>query len=343
ILIFMYNWLKPYKLGSISAGLALASLASMIGWPLYRLFKGLHKRGRFPDMKRLNVSISAAIVAAVVLVFFLLPLPISRVRQTGLVQIDPAYVRKVTVPQDATLMAVYVRNGQQVHEGQQLAVFRSRQLESQLANANSYYISARAEFEALSKSQDSARTAEQRQQVEAKRQEVGGEMRKYDVTRRHLQEEIDRLGGKVGLVAPRPGVVLGAPKPDDVGREWIKDQPLPFCSVGDPSKLIVLVPVTPHQYQVLSSDLKVLKELPVSILIPGRGTQYVAGRVVRLPESDAKDVPIALTHEAGGPLAVKPTTDPNPNVRVPQSQQYLVQVEIPDPDDATCPGTLVKV
>ena len=86
ILYFLYNWLKPYKLGSISAGLAVAAIASMVGWPIYRLFKGLHKRGRLPDMKRLNVTISSSILAVILLAFFFLPLPIGRVRQVGLVR-----------------------------------------------------------------------------------------------------------------------------------------------------------------------------------------------------------------------------------------------------------------
>src|SRR5207248_5907419 len=152
ILYFMYNWLKPYKLGAISAGLALASLGSMVGWPLYRLFKGLNKRGRFPDMKRLYVSISTTILAIVLLIFFLLPLPISRVRQTGLVQIDPASVRKVTVPEDAVLRAIYVINGQRVAEGQQLAIFTSRKLESDLANYRSYYNSYATQVKTLRES-----------------------------------------------------------------------------------------------------------------------------------------------------------------------------------------------
>src|SRR5262249_45267225 len=86
ILYFMYNWLKPYKLGVISAMLAFAALGSMIGWPLYRLGKNLHKRGRLPDMKALRVSLSAGVVATLVLFFFLVPLPVSRVRQTALIQ-----------------------------------------------------------------------------------------------------------------------------------------------------------------------------------------------------------------------------------------------------------------
>ncbi len=59
----MYNFLKPYKLEVISthAG-ARAAIASMIGWPLYRLGKNIYRRGRLPDMKRWRVLITSAVV-----------------------------------------------------------------------------------------------------------------------------------------------------------------------------------------------------------------------------------------------------------------------------------------
>src|SRR5262249_29789601 len=88
ILIFMANFLKPYKLQVVSEMLALAALASMIGWPLWRRGKNLHKRGRPPDMKTGRVVLSAAFVTAVVVAFFAVPLPVSRVRQTALVQLQ---------------------------------------------------------------------------------------------------------------------------------------------------------------------------------------------------------------------------------------------------------------
>ena len=83
ILIFMSTFLKPYKLEVVSKMLALASLGSMIGWPLWRLGKNLHRRGRLPDMKTGRAVVSGLVVAAVVVAFFTVPLPVSRVRQCG--------------------------------------------------------------------------------------------------------------------------------------------------------------------------------------------------------------------------------------------------------------------
>src|SRR5437879_2331734 len=92
ILYFMSNFLKPYKLGVVSGMLALAAAGSMVGWPLYRLGKNVHKRGRFPDMKSGRVTLSAIGLATLIALFFFLPLPVGRVRQFALVQVQPNHV-----------------------------------------------------------------------------------------------------------------------------------------------------------------------------------------------------------------------------------------------------------
>jgi putative peptide zinc metalloprotease protein len=339
ILYFLYNWLKPYKLGSISAGLAIAALGSMVGWPLYRLFKGLHKRGRLPDMKRRNVSISGLILAGLLAVFFFVPLPISRVRQVGLVQIDPTAIHKVTISDDAILTALHVDNGQFVKKGTLLAEFRSPKLEAEMAEAQGQYDAYQAQTNALTSMLRDA-VEEERRLLEGERQQAKASLETAKAKVKSIQEDLDRLRARRGMRAQDDGIVLGAPRREEVGKEFQRDQPEPFCSIGDPSKLIVLVPVTPHDYQLLRNDLNVLKELNVDLRIPGRKSETVPGRIVRLPESDAKTIPLPLSNKGGGPLPVKQTA--NPNEISPQTQQYLVTVEVPRPDDAIVPGTLVR-
>ena len=60
-----------------------------------------------------------------------------------------------------------------------------------------------------------------------------------------------------------------------------------------------------------------------------------------LPAQNAATVPVGLTQRGGGPLAVKPSEDPN--VLVPLAQTYLVEVELTDPDAAIDPGQLAMV
>src|SRR5205085_9724501 len=127
------NFLKPYRLQIVSQMLALGALASMIGWPVYRLGKNLNKRGRLPDMKAPRVTLSAIAVALVILFFFLVPLPVARVLQTALLQVHPDSQIQVFAPRDlpgtggAILKQLYVRDGDTVSEGQILAEFTSRE------------------------------------------------------------------------------------------------------------------------------------------------------------------------------------------------------------------------
>ena len=128
ILKWMATFLKPYKLEVISEMLAVAALASMVGWPLYRLGKNLHRRGRLPDMKTGRVVCSSIVVAVLLLAFFFLPLPVSRVRETGLVQFQEDAVTPVLVQVSGQLQRLLVRDGQDVEKDTELAVFIDREL-----------------------------------------------------------------------------------------------------------------------------------------------------------------------------------------------------------------------
>src|SRR5262249_26044888 len=129
ILYFMSRFLEPYRLKVVSQMLAIGAGASLLGWPLFRLIRNIHKRGRLPDMNSVRVTISSIAVAAVILFIFLVPLPVSRVRVLGLVQVKPEKVQKAVVMIPGVLERICVRDGDQVREGQPLAQFRSLDLE----------------------------------------------------------------------------------------------------------------------------------------------------------------------------------------------------------------------
>jgi putative peptide zinc metalloprotease protein len=156
-----------------------------------------------------------------------------------------------------------------------------------------------------------------------------------------LDAQIARM---TDVVAPRDGVVMGLPKPTDVGREFDRNfvQGQPVCTVGDPGKLRVKVPVSPIDYKLLKEDLPAGGELEVSVYVSGRTDHVFKGVIRRLPESDAKQVPPQLTQRGGGPLAVKQSGERGDEV-TPVAQVYLVEVELTDPDATVKPGALVSV
>lgn len=340
VLWFMYMFLKPYKLGAISAMLAMMSAGSMVGWPLWRLIQGVHKRGRLPDMKSQRVTITAAVAVLALFVFFVVPLPVSRVRQVGLVQLQPEAVAQVFVPHPGGILdQLYVRNGDMVEENQVLARFQNLEKENELGQARTNYEIAGVRVRALLDQVTKTSDPNERRKLERDKVQAEAERDRYQEQVRGLDEQLKSLEVR----APQAGIIMGLPNIDEVGKFWDKerDQEMAFCSIGDPKRLRVLVPVDTPDYYLLSNDLKANPNLAVTVRVQGRAEQTWEGRVNHLPRSEAKDVPVALTSQAGGPLAIKPSG--NPNVRQPQSQQWLVGVDLLKPDTAMCPGTLAMV
>jgi putative peptide zinc metalloprotease protein len=133
----------------------------------------------------------------------------------------------------------------------------------------------------------------------------------------------------VVLKAPKAGVVMGMPKMEEVNKRWEPDREKPFCKIADLTKLRILVPVSKSEIDLIRADLARRmgegKALTVTVRIPGRASETWEGRITRVPESEAKEIPIQLSD------------------LVPQEQVYLVGVDLVDPDSSLCPGTLAEV
>jgi putative peptide zinc metalloprotease protein len=336
ILYFMSMFLKPYKLGVVSGMLACGAAASLVGWPLFRLGKNLHKRGRLPDMKPIRVTLSTMAVAAAVLFIFLVPLPVSRVRQLALVEVQPDHLTKVVIEIPGILQKQYVRDGEHVRPGQLLAEFRNMEMENQLIEARTQRDIYDGQYRMLSNL--AARPdlrREERDQVNGKAVAALGQRNVYTRLVNFYEDE----GHILELRAPAEGIIMSPPKTDEVGKLFEKNQP--FCSIGDPKYLRVEVPVTPAEYRVLDRDLKEVQDLPVIIRVHGLAEKTWHGKVSQLPEAEAKEIPVQLTNKGGGNVAIKPTS--KEGHYLPQSQQYLVGIDILDSDKAICPGTMANV
>jgi putative peptide zinc metalloprotease protein len=345
ILIFMATFLKPYKLEVVSKMLAIASLASMIGWPLWRLGKNLHRRGRLPDMKTGRTVVSAAVVAALLVAFFTVPLPVSRVRQTGLVQMQADAETPVLLREDGRLEKLMVKDGQHVHKDEVLAELRNRDLERKHDEAQTQIDILRKERDGYERqlASESLKDQDRRQRLVRSMTEVEDNLGKYEAQLRTVETQLKAMK----VVAPRDGVVINPPRPDDVGKFYEHNQPVPFCTVGDPDKLRVLLPVKPADYRLLKKDREALaqkdRDLPITIRVQGRDHHTWEGEWLVMPESEAKTIPPQLSNKGGGPIAVKPPPSNDPNRLEPVDQQYLLSLGIKDPDKAIVPGSMAKV
>jgi putative peptide zinc metalloprotease protein len=338
ILKVMATFLKPYKLEVISELLAIGALASMIGWPMYRLIKNVAKRGRLPDMKPIRVTLSATAVALVLFVVFFIPLPVTRIRQSGFVEVQPTDIVKVSVEVPGILQDVFVKEGQFVKKGKELAVFVSYELESQrdlvMAQIRIKDDALQSLDGLISKEQD----PDQKSRLRDQHSKTEGEYRQALNSSRHIKLEMDKLT----LRAPRDGVVMGLPPIDEVGKRWDREQNTLFCSIGDKAKLRLLVPLSPSDYDLLKENYLKAKaerrDLLATIRVQGHDSKTWVGKFSYLPQSDAKEIPPQLSSKAGGPLAVKPTSEPNK--LAPQSQVFLVGIDFDKPDDSIAINSL---
>jgi putative peptide zinc metalloprotease protein len=344
ILVFMARFLKPYKLEVISQMLAIAAASSMVGWPIYRLGKNLHRRGRLPDMKPLRVSLTISAIAALLLFVFLVPLPVSWIRSTALVRIRPEYTTQVfVVEQGSILEQLLVKDGDLVVKDQDLAYFSNLELDMQLNDAQAQYTINERDRRHLEKQRPDITDADELNKLEGRIRDATYQRDKAYGTIRVLEQRKERLV----LRAPRDGIIMSPPKVDDVGKLWDEHaMGQAFCSVGDPTKLRAMLPIPPVDYHLLTENLERVEhegqELPVTIRVTGRDDHTWQGKLLTpLPQMEAAEVPQQLTTRGGGPLAIKPGQ--TQGRFVPQKQQYLIFADFVDPDAAICPGALAQV
>jgi len=339
ILWFLYNFLPP-RLRTLSALLALASAGMMVGTPLHALGKMMVKKGRLPDMKQRRVAGTMVVLAVLVLAFFFLPLPVSRVREAAVVQLRPDAVENVYVDLPGILLQLHVREGQAVLPGDILARFRSLELESQLEEARSQYDIRTLQADLLRQQADATTDPQERAKLGAALAAALGERNLYGQQIALNQELMQRLT----LRAARPGVVLGLPRKEEARRLWSKDPEQPFCRIGNPRGVQAVVPVAPADHHLLKGDLAAARhgggDLLATVGVQGQEGKTWAGRIAYLPESEAAALPLALTTQGGGPVPARSGT--NPDTLVPLSQQYLVYVTF-EPDAPVLPGNRAYV
>jgi putative peptide zinc metalloprotease protein len=350
ILYLFFTFLRPHKLEVVGQMLTVASIASMTVWPAYRLFKGIHRRGRLPDMKRGRVMISAAVVAAVVGFLCLVPVPISRIRGLALVQPHPDATSQVVLKRSAILVQLKAAPGDEVHARQELAVFRDPDLEDKLAAAEADFDNANLQLGLLQRQRNTTTDKKKLDELDEEIARVTGKRDTAEATAKSLRRIREE---ELVLLAPRDGVIGKGPTIDDVGKQFegARDQAQapPVFTIHVPGQVRVWLPLATSESNQLRENLaaaakeKKGKKLPVTVRVHGLDSSTWQGEVVRLDESEMKYVPPMLSNRSGGPVPVKP---PSPNARsqglVPQTQHYLAYIDLNDPETTIAVGAMAQ-
>jgi multidrug efflux pump subunit AcrA (membrane-fusion protein) len=321
------TFLTPYKLGSAGYLLAVMGVAVMLGWPLCRLLKAVHGRGRLPNMRPVRVWLSLGACAALVVVVFAVPFPVY-VQGVALIQVEPEQVQRVVVPeQGGFLRTVLVRDGQRVRTGDVLAILANPGLEIKLrVNEADQALRHKQKAEQLA---DLADAGPGEEQALTGLQQTEFDLKALAQEQTFLRAQLDQLV----LRAPCDGTVMGLLTTEDQGK-WLESG-TELCRVGNDRVLRAVLLVEPADHALVVAGRR------ASIRVHGGGAQHWPGVVTEIAQVDAGSIPPALSRRAGGDVATQ--QDPISKAEKPYHPHYLSAVRFQRIDACVHPGVLGRV
>ncbi len=257
-------------------------------------------------MKRWRVVATGLALTAVVLFLALVPLPLNKVRGKGLVEALPDASAKVFVRYPGVLEKLNVHTGQKVEQGEELAVFRNIELEQRLAEAAT---DETASAENVLHDEQGRETMAAGQARDDLTQKIAEEAGKRD-SAAALRKALDKIKREeLVLLAPRSGMVGQAPTIDDVGKFYERSEDQPFCTIDEPGKLRVCLPLPTTEFNRLKDNLE--RNSPASyearrLLQRGVTAHYRAARLADVFADLERQVP--GLHLKGDAAAGAPTT-----------------------------------
>lgn len=329
VLVFMYTFLEPYKLGAISYLLGTLSLGTMIGQPIYQLFKNVQRRGRLPDMKPVRVAISAAVLLAALAAVFLIPLPL-RVRTLAIVQIDPAHTLKVETPEMGGFLSErLVQDGQRVRKGDIIARLENPNLEIDLK--------LNEKNQALRQEQVHALQADVFRTTAEGRLTDDLNIAQFELEAlRKVHAQMLAVKSDLVIRAPRDGVVMKLVDRSEIGKFLERGKLI--CEIGDERQLRAYLLVPPDEVALIKTgDTAWLR-------VHGLGYNSYETKVADISATEAKAVPPQLTNKVAGDIATH--SDPQTGLEIPQTQRYLVTLKFVESErnqlGAIHPGVLAR-
>ncbi len=323
----LYLFLEPRKLAPIWAALVLASLATLLAWPVVRLLRSIYLQGRIPDMKRNRLWASTAIAAGTLAIIWFVPLPV-KVQGEALLQVEPDQVQRVAVAElGGFLKQVLVVDGQQVHAGDVLAVLANTDLEIKL-RVNEADQALRLEQKNALLAQPADAVAAQSQVAEGL-QQADFELTALVQEHTTLQEQVARLV----LRAPCGGIVLGLCPREDRGK-WL-DRGTELCRIGNAQGLraVLLVPAGDHEL--------IAPGARAWVRVHGGGSSRWPAVVTDIAQVEARTIPAPLSTRTGGDVQTQ--QDPVARTEQPCHPHYLCAVRLQAADPLLQVGALGRV
>ena len=334
IFMFVWNAMKPYRMEAIGRMLALFGIYGLIVRPITGIYKFLKVPGRRDEVKSLNITVTAGVVAVIAAAICFIPLP-QRVWCPA--ELRPRGEETVYVTVDGRLEEILVEANDRVAEGDELARFSNVDLELQIAELEGQESGYRARLASLERERftDSA---------------AGMEIRTVEESLKSVKEQLVKkrqYQSELVLKAPRSGLVLPSEtvdeKPDPSGRlpGWSGSalakknigatfaEGTVLCMVGDPDHFEAVMIVDQSEVEFVQIGQRVDLKLDAFPFETFRGV------VDEIAETHIEVGSERLSVKAGGSV---PTTTDEMGREVPISTSYEVLMQVDDAENVFTPG-----
>ncbi len=304
ILYFLFKVFEPYRLQIIGQIIAAASIASLIGRPLWSLGKFFYVPGRIDEVKKPRMYASLAIVGLILAAILFLPLPY---HVHCSLEVQPRDAQEVYVMVPGELEALHVKPGDTVEPGTPLADLKSIELELEIASQKTQQQQLLAQLKSFTRARDyDPRAAGQipgvKDNLAATEKQLNE--KEADLQRLHLKAE------RAGVVIP-PLSVPQRPSSDGKLPTWY-GTPLEkrnlgamlpastwFCQIGDPGKFeaILIVDQTDIELVREGQNVKIMLDE-----LPGQTFQTPITQISNIP---LENLPNQLSNKRGGSVETK--------------------------------------
>ncbi|HEU5117302.1 MAG TPA: HlyD family efflux transporter periplasmic adaptor subunit, partial [Isosphaeraceae bacterium] len=323
ILFFLYQFLKPYKLGSISAILAVGSFVPLVVMPLYQMFKFVGQPGRMRKVKKARAAAFLAAFVAIVAAILMIPTPL---HISGTLVLEPANPAPVYAEVPGQVVRYYVHDGDYVQQDDPIADLINLEKQRERQTLQEQIDTNMSQHDMYLLTTDTA---------EHDRAKVHLDLaQKLEPAVATLTEQI----GKLQLRAPRAGVVIGMPEHETLG-QWLRPEPSPdggskmepLCKIADPRKLEAHILLDQSDVDLVKQK----KQPRAWVKIYGSSQRTYTSHVAEVSMRNLDDVPPELSNLAGGEIATKP--DQKTGEVKPLTAVYEVVIPIDNSDLALLP------
>ena len=334
IFMFVWNAMKPYRMEAIGRMLALFGIYGLIVRPITGIYKFLKVPGRRDEVKSLNITVTAGVVAVIAAAICFIPLP-QRVWCPA--ELRPRGEETVYVTVDGRLEEILVEANDRVAEGDELARFSNVDLELQIAELEGQESGYRARLASLERERftDSAAGMEIRT-VEESLKSVEEQL----VKKRQYQSELVLKAPRSGLVLPSetvdekpdpsrrlPGWSGSALAKKNIGATFAEGTVL--CMVGDPDHFEAVMIVDQSEVEFVQIGQR------VDLKLDAFPFETFRGAVNEIAETHIEVGSERLSVKAGGSV---PTTTDEMGREVPISTSYEVLMQVDDAENVFTPG-----